>query len=528
MAVQNRSHPSFGTKSQRWNFFALSYKGGQDYVDEHLIQDPKESEENFKNRKDHAYRSNNCKRVVNLINSYIFKETATRKTENASLRQFIDDSDAQGRDIGKFMNKASIWASIFGRIYIVIDKKVSGLEGSYANVVNNIPYCYIVYPTNVRDVGFDDFGNITWCLIEESYREGAETFDTAKDKLSKRFRLWEIGKWTLYNESGEIIETGVTNLDVCPVVALDCEEDEDAYDGQSLIADIAYLDKSIFNNWSGLNSLVKAQTFSQLVFPIESLPTDSDKINQQILTISKNNILLYSGTASHPPTYISPDAKQAEFILRMIVQQTKELFSTFGLEGEVATETKVASGIAKAYEFNKLNKLLSRISSNLERAEKSIFKIVLKWQESNKQLRDEITIAYPTSFDVRTLADEIIMIQELLLLNIGKTFNEEVLSNLIDKALPNISDDKREIIRNEMARILDTNEFSLEQSVATQVSQPKPSIVGTRSSAGGSLVLEPEPSGIKTKQANQPKDPPKQGQAQAVKNQAGVKKQRNY
>lgn len=189
MAVQNRTHPSFGAKSQRWNFFALSYKGGQDYVDEHLIQDPKESEENFKNRKDHAYRSNNCKRVVNLINSYIFKETATRKTENVSLKKFIDDSDAQGRDIGKFMNKASIWASIFGRIYIVIDKKVSGLEGSYANVVNNIPYCYIVYPTNVRDVGFDDFGNITWCLIEESYREGAETFDTAKDNLSKGCRL---------------------------------------------------------------------------------------------------------------------------------------------------------------------------------------------------------------------------------------------------------------------------------------------------------------------------------------------------
>ena len=153
----------------------------------------------------------------------------------------------------------------------------------------------------------------------------------------------------------------------------------------------------------------------------------------------------------------------------------------------------------------------------------------MKWQESNKQLKDEITIAYPTSFDVRTLADEIIIIQELLLLNIGKTFNEEVLSNLIDKALPNISDGKREIIRNEMTKILDTNELSLEQSVAAQITQQqKPSIVGIKSSAGGSLVLEPEPSGIKTKQANQPKDPPKQGQAQEAKNQAGVKKQRNY
>ena len=82
------------------------------------------------------------------------------------------------------------------------------------------------------------------------------------------------------------------------------------YEGQSLIGDIAYLDKAIFNNWSRLDTIVCDQTFSQLIFPVEGLPiqdvTNDHELIDQFIQLSTKRALLFSSKLwSEARVYIS-------------------------------------------------------------------------------------------------------------------------------------------------------------------------------------------------------------------------------
>ena len=204
-----------------------------------------------------------------------------------------------------------------------------------------------------------------------------------------------------------------------------------------MIGDIAYLDRAIFNNWSRLDVIVNEQTFSQLMFPIEGLThpelLEDKKLREKLMTLAVNRVLFYSSEASAAPTFISPDASQAEFILTMIERQIRQLYSSMGLNNEVGEETKSESGVAKAFDFDKLNKLLAGKADNLEYAENKMNEFFGAWIEDDGI---ECMTDYPENFDVRSLSDEIAIANELALMNISETFTKEIEKIVVKKAMP--------------------------------------------------------------------------------------------
>jgi hypothetical protein len=253
-------------------------------------------------------------------------------------------------------------------------------------------------------------------------------------------------EWRLYNDAGQEIDGAETGLGRVPIVIVDNEEG-DQWTGQSLVRDIAYLDRAIFNNWSRLDVIVNEQTFSQLVFPVEGLPPEvieDEKLREKFLKLAVNRVLLYSANAAVAPSFISPDASQAEFILTMIERQVKQLYASLGLQNETGEQTtQAASGVAKAFDFDKLGKLLAAKADNLEEAETQINELFGLWTNINA----EVITEYPDEFDVRALADEIAMAQELTLLEIGTTFKKEIMKQVALKALPKLDNvTKKKII----------------------------------------------------------------------------------
>lgn len=437
-AITARRHPEYSGMINVWDFFLQSYIGGEDYIRANLFKYFKEGVEEFAARIARSYRENHSRRVVDLINSYLFKEMPQRDYESPILEKFIKNADGKGNSLTHFMKSSSQFSAALGRIYIVIDKKSTPEDertGTQADNLKVTPYCYIVYPQDMLDIAIDDFGNVKWALVREKARDGDDNFYTASETLKERYRLWEKGKWTLFNEDGEQIDSGSTDIDVVPIVVLDNEE-RSVYSGQSLIADIAYLDRAIFNNWSRLDTIVCDQTFSQLIFPIEGLLTEvagDEELREQFMTLATNRVLLYSVQAGNPPAFISPDASQAQFILDMIQVQVKQLYASLGLQGEIATEAKRETGVAKAYDFDKLNKLLANKADNLEAAEERIFKIVKKWMGG---ISIEVIISYPDEFDTKSLVDELNITERVALLEIYNRLNRELGKNIAQKALP--------------------------------------------------------------------------------------------
>ena len=443
-SIISKRHPAYSSWIARWEFFLDSYFGGDEYCKKNLFKYFKEGDEEFIARTIRSYRENHSRRIIDLITSYLFKETPVRVSNGTQISKFIANADGKGGTLDHFMKGVSQLSSAMGRIYVVIDKEPvpeAQKTGTLKDNFLTVPYCYPIYPQDVLDVSFDKFGKVKWALIRENNREGDDSINTAASVIKNQYRLWEKGRWSLYNDSGARIGGGATDLDCCPVIAIDNEEIVNSvYSGHSLIADIAYLDRAIFNNWSRLDTIVCDQTFSQLIFPVEGLlaeVAEDEELRNQFMTLATNRILLYSSQAAAAPSYISPDAAQAQFILDMIQVQVKQLYSSIGLQAEGNTENVKASGVAKAYDFDKLNRLLANKADNLETAEKRILDIVKEW---SGQTSSSVEVRYPTEFDTRSLVDDLAIAERLILLDISDTLMKELNKNLAAKALPKTDD----------------------------------------------------------------------------------------
>jgi hypothetical protein len=455
--IVGTTFPDYTTKADKWDFMKTSYIGGKPYIETNLFQYYIEGDSEFNDRKERAHRENHCKKVVDLFNSYLFQEEPTRDTKDERLQKFHNNMDGKGKAVSRFMRLVSLWSAVFGRLYVIVDKPElpqGERTGTAADDLKAIPYCYMVYPQDIKDIAFNKDGSVKWVIIVEHVRDDGNPFDMTGD-VEDRYRLWTSSEWFLFDDKGNLLTDdagepakGTHDLGKVPIVIID-NEDDDQYDGQSLIGDIAYLDRAIFNNWSRLDAIVCDQTFSQLIFPIEGLPSDimeNDELREKFLTIATNRILLYSAQAQVAPSYISPDASQAEFILSMIESQTKQLYASLGLKAETGTDVKAESGVAKAFDFDKLDKMLANKADNLEQAEREINELFGKWTKSEP----ECVVDYPESFNVKSLADEIALAQELALLQISETFTKEIEKMIALKALPKASDETMDTIKKEI------------------------------------------------------------------------------
>lgn len=470
--VLTRTHPNYSKYSKLWQFYSESYVGGEDYFSTHLIQYYKEGDASYQNRLQRAYRENYSKSVIDTINSYLFKEQATRHLGDERLEKFFTNVDGHGKDINQFMKSASVMSSILGRVYVVTDKTrlpEDKITGTKRDDLEASCYCYLVSPACVKDIAFDEFGRVKWAIIEETYRDDDDP-DTSSGDVEIRTRVWKKNGWVLYGENGNEVDKGTYKFDYPPITYIDTGEKLDIYNGTSVISDIAYMDKAIFNNLSRLDNIISDQTFSQLIFPIEGLIVEEilrDKdLKDKYLKLAIGNVLFYSAQTDAKPEYISPDASQAEVILMTIKHQIRQVYASIGLQPPDTESTDYKSGVSKQYDFDKLNKLLASKADNIELAERQILENFNKWMETSF----EATINYPDEFDIRSLADEIILGQELMLLDISETFNKIIQKNITMKALPKEGKDTIEKIIKEIEA---KKEPSLEDQMDFDGENPK-------------------------------------------------------
>ena len=131
----------------------------------------------------------------------------------------------------------------------------------------------------------------------------------------------------------------------------------------------------------------------------------------------------------------------------MVQKQIKQLYSSQGLQGATGEEIKGDSGVAKAYEFDKLNKLLATKADNLEQTERDIAWLFGLWMDAEKV---DYVVDYPEDFDVKSLAAEIQMAQELSILSVSDTFTKEIHKSIVKKVLPKMLDKTEEKILAEI------------------------------------------------------------------------------
>ncbi|UUZ75516.1 hypothetical protein LP414_27760 [Polaromonas sp. P1(28)-13] len=306
-------------------------------------------------------------------------------------------------------------------------------------------YAYIVGPQQLLDYSFDENGNLRWVLIQESLRDDADPFSSSGVEVP-RFRLWTTTSWELYEERligrKKVISKvgeGAHLLGEVPVVLFDNMIGDEEYVAPSLIDDIAYLDRAVANYLSNLDAIIQDQTFSQLAMPAQNMLPGEDSYTK-MLEMGTKRVFLYDGEGGATPGYISPDPKQAQMILAVINKIINEIYHTVGLAGERtkqdnATGIDNSSGVAKAYDFERVNALLAAKADSLEVLENKVARLVAKWNGEEGQVKGDL-VSYPDNFDTRGLYDEFDISARLMLLMAPDSVRQHQMEILIDKLFP--------------------------------------------------------------------------------------------
>lgn len=461
-AFVKRRHPEYKDNAEHWEFLESCYRGGRSWFDKNIFQYMKEGEKEFAQRKQRAYRFNHTREVVDLVNKYIFKAVPSRNDLDApqAVRDFWKHATRNGRDIDETMRGISKLGSIYGRPWVVVDRL--GAEGVRTRAdekgAGALTYAYTVEPQSVLDMSFDEHGELNWVLIHEVARDDEDPL-ASSGELIDRYRLWTREEWFLFEtekEGGDLIVKMIDDdehgLGEVPVIPADHIESTDIYTAPSLINDIAYLDRAVANYLSNLDAIIQDQTFSQLAMPAQNVLPGSDA-HDAMIRMGTNRIFLYDGEGGGQPFFLSPDPKQAELIITAIKQIINEIYHTVGMAGERTKQDNAigidnSSGVAKAFDFERVNALLTSKASALERIENRIVRLVCLW--NGEEPPEERLVKYPTTFDVRSLGDEFEIAQELSLVQAPILIRREQMKMVREKLFPRISRQMREKMDDEI------------------------------------------------------------------------------
>jgi len=454
-ALIERRHPEYVENVDHWEFLEETYEGGREWFKENIFRYIKEGDTEFADRLARAYRFNHSREVVDLLNKYLFKQNIQRNDADApeSVKRFWKRATLNGLGIKDLARQISKKASISGRVGIVIDNTTQGqLVVSKADEKKSgvRTYAYIVGPEQLLDYAFDDTGDLTWALIQECVRDDADPL-TSSGEEEERFRLWTKNEWKLYQEVKEgrkkvikLIDSGEHNLGMVPVVLADNIISDEEYCAPSLIGDIAYLDRAVANYLSNLDAIIQDQTFSQLAMPAQNVLPGEDNYTK-LTEMGTKRIFLYDGEGGAAPFYLSPDPKQARMIIETVNKIISEIYHTVGLAGERTKQDNAmgidnSSGVAKAFDFERVNALLAAKADSLEVVENKIVTIVAAWNGEESKVQDKELVSYPDDFDTRGLYDEFDIAARLMLIDAPDEVRQEQMKSVLDKLFPQIGE----------------------------------------------------------------------------------------
>lgn len=459
-----RRHPLYEAMAGHWSFLRETYEGGRAWFKAHIHKYIKEGDKEFADRVDRAYRFNHTREVVDLVVKYLFRMEASRKQDAPeAVAAFWARATRDGLPIREFMRKVATESSITGRQWVVVDstQRAPAVNLKEEKEQGRQIYAYLIDPVNLLDAGYDEGGDLVWCLIREVVRDDVDPI-LGSGALSERFRLWTRTNSQLFSiakgKGGKdtvIVEPAIEHgLGVVPVVNADSVLSSEKWVSPALIADVAYLDRAVANYLSNLDAIIQDQTFSQLAIPAQGITPGTDPYKQMLEMGTKRIFVYEGGEGGNAPFFLSPDVKQAQLILGVISKIINEIYHTVGLAGERTKEDNSqgidnSSGVAKAYDFERVNGLLSAKADSLESVENRLVQIVRLYAgEGGAEL--ERWVEYPDDFDARGLYDEFEIAARLLLIEAPDGVRRMQMEQVITKLFPQLKVDLLEKLKDEL------------------------------------------------------------------------------
>ena len=416
--IENQ-HQHYKGMMPRWEYFIRSYLGGKEYQDGKFLQPYQlEFENEYHKRINFTPLDNHCRNIIDIYSSFLFRVEPVREygslTEDMSVEQFKDDADLEGRSFNALMREAQRFASIYGHVWLLMDKPSTNVMTRAEELDQGIrPYLNIYTPENVLDWHYtrNDAGYYYLDYLKIREEQTAE---------GEYYKLWYQDKIdcvfvsTTSRDEPKLISSLPNPLMKIPAVILYNQRSPMRGLGVSDLTDVADLQKAIYNEFSEIEQIIRLSNHPSLV---KTKDTDAGAGAGSIIEIPENL------DANLKPYILQPNGSNLDGVLRSINHKVEAINRLTHVGTLRATAERVQSGIALRTEFELLNARLSEKSKLMELAEEQIWRLFADWQETVF----DGEIEYPESFDIRDWATDLELLQQAKASNIkSATFAKEI------------------------------------------------------------------------------------------------------
>ena len=401
------THPEYDINKDRWEFYLRSYMGGQDYIDgEYLTRYISESREDYLRRLDLTPLDNHCKNIVHIYSSFLWRVPPTRvfntASGNVALDPFLNDADLDGRSFNAFMRQCQVWASVYGHVWVMMDKPKSNAGTKAEELEQEIrPYVTMFTPENVMDWDYERTPSgrfeLTYLKVKES------VIRTDESTTETYYRVWTKDSVELWKTSDEV-ETMVANddnpLGKIPAVFLPANRSTIRGIGISDLSDAAYMQRAVYQELSEIEQLIRISNHPTLV---KSFGTDASAGAGAIINMPDDM------DASLKPYQMQPSGANLDAVRAAIDDKVESINRMSHMGAVRGTEAMTMSGVAMQTEFQMLNAKLSEKADLLELAEEQLWLLFCDWQE----ITADVEIFYPDAFDLRDYDKELMFLQQM-------------------------------------------------------------------------------------------------------------------
>ena len=431
------THPDYDNNKDRWEFYLRSYMGGEDYKNGgYLTKYINEDKDSYARRIDLTPIDNHCKNIVHIYSSFLWRIPPVRQfnsiAEDQVLAQFIKDSDLDGKGFDAFMREAQVWSSVYGHVWLMIDKPASNAGTKAEEISQEIrPYVTMFTPENVFDWKWTRTASGRYALTYLKVRESVDKIDDTTTEAY--FRVWtetEIESWHCVNDRETKIDTVPNPLGRIPAVYLPAQRSVVRGIGISDLSDAASMQRAIYQELSEIEQLIRISNHPTLV---KTFGTDASAGAGAIINMPDDM------DANMKPYQMQPSGSNLDAV-RASINDKVEAINRMSHMGAVrGTQAMTQSGVAMQTEFQMLNAKLSEKADILELTEEQLWGFYCMWQQQTS----DVEVFYPNSFDLRDYDKELTFLQSMRASGVKST----TLMQQIDKQIADLVLDDEELAK---------------------------------------------------------------------------------
>lgn len=396
-------HKLYKDNVYRWQYYYNSYYGGKDYQEGQYLR--KYLQEETGGQNEYAKRilstplDNHCRNVVDTYSSFIWRDTPNRMfgalSENQALTQFLNDADLEGRSFDAVMRDATTLANIYGHVLLILDKPVSDANTLAEELAEGIrPYLSIITPENVVDWEWERQRNGRYEMTMLKIKE-------YEDDEKCVYRVWHKDVVTVYEvdkddeESYVVVEEYANAMALIPATFLYAQRSHERGIGISQIADVSDVQKSIYNELSELEQVIRISNHPTLVM---TEGVDASAGAGSVIVIEDQDV-----DPSLKPYLLQPNSSSIGSILQAIEMKVSMIDRMAHLSSLRSTTTGTASGVSLKIERELLNVKLAQMADNLENTEEHIWTLFAGFYG----IEFDGSIDYADDFDMRDAYTEL-------------------------------------------------------------------------------------------------------------------------